>query len=50
MSGGKYLLGDYDTRRDKFVVTAGGDLILARTLPPASTHRLQHLMARVESS
>ena len=25
MSGGKYLLGDYDTRRDKFVVTAGGD-------------------------
>ena len=25
MSGGKYLLGDYDTRRDKFLVTAGGD-------------------------
>jgi beta-fructofuranosidase len=25
MSGGKYLLGDYDTKRDKFVVTAGGD-------------------------
>jgi beta-fructofuranosidase len=25
MSGGKYLLGDYDKRRDKFVVTAGGD-------------------------
>ena len=25
MSGGKYLLGDYDTDRDKFVVTAGGD-------------------------
>ncbi len=24
-SGGKYLLGDYDTRRDKFVVTAGSD-------------------------
>ncbi len=24
-SGGKYLLGDYDTRRDKFVVTNGGD-------------------------
>jgi beta-fructofuranosidase len=23
--GGKYLLGDYDTRRDKFVVTAGGE-------------------------
>jgi len=25
MSGGKYLLGDYDKQRDKFVVTAGGD-------------------------
>jgi beta-fructofuranosidase len=25
MSGGKYLLGDYDTGRDKFVVTAGGN-------------------------
>ncbi len=25
MSGGKYLLGDYDTQRDKFVVTNGGD-------------------------
>jgi len=25
MSGGKYLLGDYDTRRDKFVVAGGGD-------------------------
>ena len=25
MSGGKYLLGDYDKKRDKFVVTAGGD-------------------------
>jgi len=25
MSGGKYLLGDYDTDRDKFVVTGGGD-------------------------
>ena len=24
-SGGKYILGDYDTNRDKFVVTAGGD-------------------------
>ena len=24
MSGGKYLLGDYDTARQKFVVTAGG--------------------------
>jgi len=26
MSGGKYLLGDYDKKRDKFVVTGGGDL------------------------
>ncbi len=25
MSGGKYLLGDYDKERDKFVVTGGGD-------------------------
>jgi len=25
MSGGKYLLGDYDKARDKFVVTGGGD-------------------------
>ncbi|MEM0895649.1 MAG: glycoside hydrolase family 32 protein [Verrucomicrobiota bacterium] len=25
MSGGKYLLGDYDTERQKFVVTDGGD-------------------------
>jgi len=25
MSGGKYLLGDYEKKRDKFVVTAGGD-------------------------
>ena len=25
MSGGKYLLGDYDTERDKFLVAAGGD-------------------------
>jgi beta-fructofuranosidase len=24
MSGGQYLLGDYDTKRDKFVVTSGG--------------------------
>jgi beta-fructofuranosidase len=24
MSGGKYILGDYDTRRDKFVATGGG--------------------------
>jgi len=25
MSGGKYLIGDYDKKRDKFVVTDGGD-------------------------
>jgi len=25
MSGGKYMIGDYDTRRDKFVVEDGGD-------------------------
>ena len=25
MSGGKYMLGDYDTQRDKFVVDNGGD-------------------------
>jgi beta-fructofuranosidase len=25
MSGGKYLLGDYDTKRQKFIVTDGGD-------------------------
>jgi beta-fructofuranosidase len=25
MTGGKYLLGDYDTDRDKFVITDGGD-------------------------
>ncbi len=25
MSGGKYMLGDYDKKRDKFVVTDGGD-------------------------
>lgn len=25
MSGGKYLLGDYDTERDKFIVTDGGN-------------------------
>ena len=24
MSGGKYLLGDYDTERDKFIATTGG--------------------------
>ena len=24
MSGGKYLIGDYDTQRDKLLVTAGG--------------------------
>jgi len=32
MSGGKYLLGDYDTGRDKFVVTNGGDFTLRKSL------------------
>ena len=33
MSGGKYLLGDYDTKRDKFVVTDGGDFNFAAAWP-----------------
>jgi beta-fructofuranosidase len=33
MSGGKYLLGDYDTDRDKFVVTDGGDFNHGPVLP-----------------
>jgi len=33
MSGGKYLLGDYDKRRDKFVVTAGGDFNFGPSTP-----------------
>ncbi len=37
MSGGKYLLGDYDTQRDKFVVTAGGDFNFG-PFAPAGVH------------
>ncbi|NQT39380.1 MAG: glycoside hydrolase family 32 protein, partial [Planctomycetes bacterium] len=33
MSGGKYLLGDYDTARDKFVVTDGGDFNFGAAAP-----------------
>lgn len=33
MSGGKYLLGDYDTQRDKFVVTGGGDFNFGPATP-----------------
>lgn len=33
MSGGHYLLGDYDTRRDKFVVTAGGSFTFGPFYP-----------------
>jgi len=32
-SGGKYLLGDYDTMRDKFVVTNGGDFNFGPSSP-----------------
>lgn len=32
-SGGKYLLGDYDTQRQKFVVTAGGDFNFGPAAP-----------------
>ena len=37
MSGGKYLLGDYDTKRDKFVVTGGGDFNFG-PVGPAGVH------------
>ena len=37
MSGGKYLLGDYDKKRDKFVVTAGGDFNFG-PYAPAGVH------------
>jgi beta-fructofuranosidase len=37
MSGGKYLLGDYDTERDKFVVTQGGDFNFG-PVGPGGTH------------
>ena len=33
MSGGKYLLGDYDKERDKFVVTQGGDFNFGPAAP-----------------
>ena len=33
MSGGKYLLGDYDKARDKLVVTAGGDFNFGPAAP-----------------
>ena len=33
MSGGQYLLGDYDTERDKFVVTQGGKFNHGASLP-----------------
>jgi beta-fructofuranosidase len=32
-SGGKYLLGDYDKKRDKFVVTNGGDFNFGPSAP-----------------
>ena len=37
MSGGKYLLGNYDTERQKFVVTGGGDFNHG-SVKPAGTH------------
>ncbi|HEY3397751.1 MAG TPA: glycoside hydrolase family 32 protein [Armatimonadota bacterium] len=33
MSGAQYLLGDYDTRRDKFVATAGGSFTFGTCYP-----------------
>ncbi len=33
MSGGKYLMGDYDKRRDKLVVTSGGDFNFGAAAP-----------------
>ena len=33
MSGGKYLLGDYDTQRQRFVVTDGGDFNFGPAAP-----------------
>jgi beta-fructofuranosidase len=35
MSGGQYLLGDYDTGRDKFVVTNGGKFNFGASTPSA---------------
>ena len=37
MSGAKFLLGDYDQQRDKFVVTAGGDFNFG-AWDPAGVH------------
>lgn len=37
MSGGRYLLGDYDTQRDKFVVTDGGRFTFG-AFCPGSVH------------
>jgi len=37
MSGGKYLLGDYDKERDKFVVTYGSDFNFS-TVAPCGVH------------
>jgi beta-fructofuranosidase len=37
MSGGKYMIGDYDTERDKFVVTDGGDFNFG-AFGPSGTH------------
>lgn len=33
MGGGRYLLGDYDTRRDKFVVSSGGAFTFGPCMP-----------------
>ncbi|NQU42478.1 glycoside hydrolase family 32 protein [bacterium] len=33
MSGGRYLLGDYDTARDKFVITSGGRFTFGNWYP-----------------
>ena len=37
MSGGKYLIGDYDTQRDKLLVTAGGRFNFG-TAQPGGVH------------
>ena len=48
MSGGQYLLGDYDTERDKFVVTAGAKNNFGAASPAGVTHRLQRLMVTAD--
>ena len=50
MSGGKYLLGDYDKERDKFVVTSGGDFNFGPPRPPACMLRRRRPTARAASS